>query len=57
MELPRACSKLEHPFVFDGAAKDLKAMPDKGLVAIVDELCSVQFGETVIDRLTFVKLR
>jgi hypothetical protein len=56
-ELLRAGSTLEHPLVFDIAAKDIKAMADKGLVAIVDEHCSVQFGQTVIDRLTFVKLR
>jgi hypothetical protein len=56
-ELPRAGSTLEHPLVFDSAAKDLKAMADKGLVAIVDEHCSVRLGETLIDRLTFVKLR
>lgn len=56
-ELPRAGSSLEHPLVFDSAAKDIKAMADKGMFTIVDEHCSVQFGETVIDRLTFVKLR
>jgi hypothetical protein len=56
-ELPRAGSSLEHPLVFDSAAKDIKAMADKGLVAIVDERSSVRLGETLIDRLTFVKLR
>ncbi len=56
-ELARAGSTLEHPLVFDRAAKDLKAMADKGLVAIVDEHSSVRLGETLIDRLTFVKLR
>ena len=57
MEPPRAGSTLEHPLVFDRAAKNLKAMADKGLVAIVDEHSSVRLGATLIDRLTFVKLR
>ena len=56
-ELPRAGSSLEHPLVFDSAAQELKAMADKGLVAIVDERSSVRLGATLIDRLTFVKLR
>ncbi len=32
-------------------------MAAKGLVTIVDEHSSVRHGETLIDRLTFVKLR
>ena len=48
---------LEHPLVFDSAAKDLKAMDEKGVVSIVEEHRSVRLGETLIDRLAFVKLR
>jgi len=56
-ELPRAGSPLENPFVFDAAARELKQMAEQGLVEIVSErLASFELG-SLIDRLTFKRLR
>lgn len=56
-ELPRAGSPLENPFVFDASARELKQMAEQGLVEIVSErLASFELG-SLIDRLTFKRLR
>ncbi|MDB5998380.1 MAG: hypothetical protein JWP52_79 [Rhizobacter sp.] len=56
-ELPRAGSALENPFVFDAAAKELKAMAAEGLVEIVVERNTPDAEEPLIDRLSFRRLR
>jgi len=56
-ELPRTGSTLENPFVFDDAARELKAMAGEGLVKIVHEGTVLAAGETLIDELRFVRLR
>jgi len=56
-ELPRAGSTLENPFVFDDAARELKAMAEEGLVQIVHEHTASGASDRLIDRLRFVRLR
>lgn len=56
-ELPRAGSALENPFVFDAAARELKALAAEGRVEIVHERSSSRAGESLIDRLRFKRLR
>lgn len=56
-ELPHAGSSLEHPLVYDDAAKELKAMAAAGLVAIVDERTRPSSFGALIDRITFQRLR
>jgi hypothetical protein len=56
-ELPRAGSALEHPLVYDSAARELKAMADHGMLEIVDEHQHMAAGEPLIDRLLFRRLR
>lgn len=56
-ELPRAGSCLENPYVFDDAARELKAMGDEGLVEIVAEHSRVAGDDVLIDRLRFKRLR
>lgn len=56
-ELPRAGSPLENPYVFDDAARELKAMAERGLVEIVEERTVSRAHEPLIDRLSFKRLR
>lgn len=56
-ELPRAGSALEHPLVFDDAARELKAMAAQGLVEIVGEHSAQSADAVLIDRLSFKRLR
>lgn len=56
-ELPRAGSTLEHPLVFDFAAREFKAMAERGLVEILSEHVSETMGESIIDRLQFRRLQ
>ncbi len=56
-ELPRAGSALEHPLVFDDTARELKAMAAQGLVEIVAERTARSAGQSLIDRLSFRRLR
>lgn len=56
-ELDHEGSSLENPYVFDGVAKDLKAMAAEGRVEIVGERLSERGGERLIDRLAFVRRR
>lgn len=55
--LERAGSPLENPFVYDAAAKDIKAMAGKGLVEIVDEKATLCLGESLISMISFKRLR
>jgi hypothetical protein len=56
-ELPHAGSALEHPLVFDDAARELKMMAEQGLIEIVGEHSAQRADEMLIDRLTFKRLR
>ncbi len=55
--LERAGSPLENPFVYDAAARDIKALATKGLVEIVDEQTVLCLGEQLIGRVSFKRLR
>ena len=56
-ELCSARTTRENPYVYDSAARDLKAMADKGLVRIVREnMRSGAFG-SLIERITFERIR
>ena len=56
-DLPHAGSALEHPLVFDDAAREIKQLADAGLVEIVDEHRSETLAGSLIDRLRFRRLR
>ena len=56
-ELPRAGSALENPYVFDAVARELHDMALDGLVEIVDEHLRPTSSESLIDRLTFKRIR
>jgi len=56
-ELPHAGSTLENPFVFDATARELNDMARSGLVEIVDQHLIRRADESLIDRLTFKRLR
>ena len=56
-QLPRFGSALENPYVYDAAAKELKAMAGEGLVEIVEERRSEDHPDALISRLTFQRLR
>ncbi len=56
-ELPRAGSALEHPLVFDDAAREIKDMAKRGLVEIVEERHRAVDDGSLIDHLRFRRLR
>jgi hypothetical protein len=56
-ELPHAGSALENPFVFDATARELHNMAREGLVEIVNERRRDVSDESLIDRLTFKRVR
>ena len=56
-ELTHAGSALENPFVYDDAARDLKAMGSRGLVEILSEHVIEHGHEQLIDRLAFRRVR
>ncbi len=56
-ELPKAGTSLENPFVYDAAAKELKALASLGELKVVSEAFTTSFGERLINRLRFVRLR
>jgi hypothetical protein len=56
-ELPRAGSALENPYVYDAAAKDLKALAERGLIQVVSEQSRLVANESLIARFSFVRMR
>jgi len=59
-ELPRVGSALEHPLVFDSAAREFQALARQGRVEILHEHRSFVGdgeGEGLIDRLRFRRLQ
>lgn len=57
IDLPRAGSALENPFVFDAAARELKQYADRGLIEIVAEQTVRHADDALIGRLRFRRLR
>jgi hypothetical protein len=53
---PAGCA-LENPYVFDATARELHQMAQRGQIQIVDEHRDVRGGETLIDRISFLRLR
>ena len=56
-ELEAAGTTLENPYVYDSAARDLKAMADRGLVRIVDEQVERGTTDALIRTISFERLR
>lgn len=55
--LPHAGSALEHPLVYDDAAREFRQLADEGLVEIVHtHECASSFGP-LIDDVSFRRLR
>lgn len=48
---------LENPYVYDSAARELKAMAEQGLVRIVHEQVHPQEAEPLIRRISFARLK
>jgi len=58
VELQHAGTSLENPYVYDSAARELKAMARSGLVEIThEELVSDPEDEPLIARIGFKRLR
>jgi hypothetical protein len=55
-DLPKAGTALEHPWVFDATAHDLKAMAERGEIEILAEDRALIDNQWLIDRLQFVKV-
>ena len=56
-DLDAAGTTLENPYVYDSAARDLKAMADRGLVRIMSEQVRRGATGTLISRISFERLR
>jgi hypothetical protein len=56
-ELAAAGTALENPYVYDSAARDLKAMAERGLVKIMREQVCRGANELLIQRISFQRLR
>ena len=56
-ELDAAGTTLENPYVYDSAARDLKAMADKGLVRIAKEQLRRGASGPLIAQISFERLR
>jgi hypothetical protein len=55
--LPRAGSSLEHPLVYDAAARELRVMAARGLIEIVQEHVTCSDDGPLIDSLHFRRVR
>ena len=56
-ELDPAGTTLENPYVYDSAARDLKALADKGLVRIAHEQFRRGASGPLIAQISFERLR
>ena len=56
-ELEAAGTTLENPYVYDSAARDLKAMATRGLVKIMSEQTRAGAAGALIQRISFERLR
>lgn len=50
-------TSLENPYVYDSAARELKAMADQGLVRILEEHRRPGFTEPLIGSIRFERVR
>ena len=57
VELEPAGTGLENPYVYDSAARELKAMAEQGLVTIVREETRRDADRELIDRIAFARVR
>lgn len=57
VELPSAGTSLENPYVYDAAARDIKALVERGWTEIVDERVKHVGGEPITVHLAFRRLR
>jgi hypothetical protein len=57
VELDPAGTGLENPYVYDSAARELKAMAAEGLVTIVREETRQDVDRELIDRIAFARVR
>ncbi len=55
--LPKAGTRLENRYVFDAAAREVRAMAERGLVEIVTEHRTGVHESSLITEIVFVKLR
>jgi len=56
-ELQRAGSALEHPVVYDSAARELKELASQGFVEIIEEHQREFDGDVLIDKLRYRRMR
>ncbi len=56
-DLDPAGTGLENPYVYDSAARELKAMADAGLVKIVREQVRAEAYQPLIGRISFARIR
>ncbi len=56
-ELRREGSSLENPYVYDSAAREIKALAERGLVTVVDEQTSGDPRMPLTTAIRFKKLR
>jgi len=56
VDLPHAGSGLEHPLVFDSAAKEIQQLAVEGRVEVVQQRVTAVGDETLIEDLRFRRL-
>jgi len=56
VNLPKSGTPLENRYVFDAAARELKAMAELGRVKIVDERRESQHDGALITDISFIKM-
>jgi len=56
-ELNAAGTSLENPYVYDSAARELVSMADEGLVKILSEKVRSEASSSLIEHITFARLR
>lgn len=54
--LPKFGTRLENPYVFDAAAREVKAMAELGRVKIVEERRDSQHDSDMVTGISFIKL-
>jgi hypothetical protein len=57
IELPRAGTALENPYVYDASAREIKALAERGLVQITRERTALVADAPLIEQLHFKRLR
>lgn len=56
VSLPKSGTQLENRYVFDAAAREVRAMAEFGRVKIVDERRESQHDSVLITDISFIKL-